>query len=79
MKREPTEEEHEKITQAIFAGDRTEAISLYISIKACGLTDAQDYIKKLTAEMKETQAEKFIGKQQKKRIFGNSLLFSVKK
>lgn len=76
MKREPTPEEHEKITQAILAGDRAEATSTYISIKGCGLTEAQDFIQKLTAELKETKPEKFVGKQKKKHIFWDRLIFS---
>ena len=79
MKREPTEEEHEKITQAIFAGDRAEATSTYISIKGCGLTEAQEFIKKLSAELKETKPDKFGGKQKKKHIFWDRLIFSAKK
>ena len=79
MKREPTEDEHEKITQAIFTGDRTEATSSYISIKGCGLTEAQECIRKLTAELKATKPEKFAGKQQKKRIVWERLIFSAGK
>jgi ribosomal protein L7/L12 len=79
MKREPTEEEHEKITQAIFAGDRVEAIRIYLSIAECGLTQSQDFIKTLTAELKETMPEKFTGKEKKKRIIWDHLIFSVKK
>jgi ribosomal protein L7/L12 len=79
MKREPSEDEHEKITEAICAGDKAQAISLYISIKGCGLTEAQEFIRKLTAELKETKPEKFAGKQQKKHIVWERLIFSARK
>jgi hypothetical protein len=45
MKREPTQEEREKIVRAIAAGDRIQATSTYISITECGLTEAQKFIK----------------------------------
>jgi len=35
MKREPTEEEYGKISQAIFAYDRVEATNIYLSITEC--------------------------------------------
>ena len=78
MKRLPTEEEHEKITQAIFAGDRAEATSTYISIKGCGLTEAQEFIKKLTAELKETKPEKFAGSNKRNVFFGTGSFFLQK-
>jgi len=70
MKRPPTEEEHSKITQAIIEGDRVEAINLYISVTECGLTEAQDFIKALTKELKATKPEKFVGRVSKRRFFG---------
>jgi ribosomal protein L7/L12 len=67
MKRAPTEQEIEKITDAIFLNDRVEAINLYISISECGLTEAQDFIKNLTAELRESNPEKFTRKKQGRR------------
>lgn len=67
MKREPTEEEYEKVTEAIFAGDRVEATNIYISITECGLTEAQEFIRRLTAELKESKPEKFARKKARKR------------
>jgi len=67
MKREPTEEEYEKIREAIFANDRVEATSIYLSITECGLTEAQEFIKTMTAELKEAKADKFARKRQGKR------------
>jgi hypothetical protein len=51
MKREPTQEEREKIVRAIAAGDRIRATSTYISITECDLTEAQKFIKALTTEL----------------------------
>ena len=62
MKRQPTEEEHESIAQAIFKGQRIEATSIYLSITECGLTEGQNYIKALTEQLKASQPEKFTQK-----------------
>ena len=40
MRREPTAEEHDAIARAAMSGDRIQAISLYIAITECGLTEA---------------------------------------
>ncbi len=69
MKRDPTEDEYEKIAEAIFANDRVEATNIYLSITECGLTEAQGYIKNLTAELKETKPDKFARKKQGKRTW----------
>jgi hypothetical protein len=66
MKREPTQEEREKIVRAIAAGDRIGATSVYISITECGLTEAQKFIKTLTTELELGNPEKFAKKQQKR-------------
>jgi hypothetical protein len=57
MKREPTEEEWEKIGRAIVAGDRIGATSMYISITECGLTVAQEFIKARTTELQGERQE----------------------
>ncbi len=66
MKRDPTEEEYEKITDAILANDRVEATMLYLSITECGLTEAQQFIKTLTTELRESRPEKFVVKKRRK-------------
>ncbi|HEY5814556.1 MAG TPA: hypothetical protein VIT23_18115 [Terrimicrobiaceae bacterium] len=65
MKREPTQEERGKIVRAIAAGDRIGATSMYISITECGLTEAQKFIKALTAELELGNPEKFAKRQHK--------------
>ena len=67
MKREPTEEERERIFRAIAAGDRIEATRIYFSITDCGLTAAQEFVKARTDELKDT--ETFAAKQKRKRWF----------
>jgi ribosomal protein L7/L12 len=67
MKRDPTTEEHEKISAAIFANDRVEAVSIYISITECGLTEAQDFVHRLTAELTASAPEKFARRKPRKR------------
>jgi hypothetical protein len=62
MKRELTEADRDKIIKCIEAGDRIEAISSYISITECGLTQAQKFIKALTLEIEA----KTLAKEQKK-------------
>ena len=68
MKREPTEEERKKILRAIASGDRIGAISMYISITECGLTEAQAFIKALTAELQAESPERFVQKPQRHRL-----------
>jgi len=60
MRRAPTEEEYRKITEAIFADDRVEATMIYLSIAKRGLTEAQEFIKRLTAELNEAEPKKFV-------------------
>jgi ribosomal protein L7/L12 len=64
MRREPTQEEREKIVRAIAGGDRIRATSMYISITECGLTEAQEFIKTLTTELQLENPEKFAKKEQ---------------
>jgi hypothetical protein len=66
MKREPTQDEREKIVRAIATGDRIGATSMYISITECGLTEAQKFIKVLTTELELGNPEKFKKRQQKR-------------
>ena len=69
MRREPTEEEREKILRAIAAGDRIGATSMYISITECGLTEAQKFIKVLTTELQVANPKKFASEKQKRDRF----------
>jgi len=66
MKRDPTESEYEKVKEAIFGGDRIEATTIYISITQCGLTEAQDFVRTLTAELTESSPTRFVRKKQGK-------------
>jgi len=66
MKREPTEEEVKQISNAIFGGDRIEATTLYISSSECGLTEAQDFVRTLTADLQESNPASFVRKKQGK-------------
>ena len=66
MKREPTQEEREKIVRAIAAGDRIGATSMYISITEYGLTEAQKFIQALTTELELGKPGKFAPRQKKK-------------
>ena len=65
MKREPTQEEREKIVRAIAAGDKIGATSIYISITECGSTDVQEFIKALTTELQLQNPEKFAKKNKR--------------
>jgi DNA-binding GntR family transcriptional regulator len=58
MKRELKPEEHEEIVRAVAAGDRVKATNLYLSATEGNLTDAQDYVKRLTAEAKAAESER---------------------
>ena len=69
MKREPTAEEHAKIADAVFANDRVEAVSIYLSITECGLTEAQDFINQLTEELTASSPEKFARRRKRKRTW----------
>jgi len=57
MKRELTAADRDKIIQAIKAGDRIEATSIYITITRCGLSEAQTFIKALTAGVNAIKPE----------------------
>ena len=58
MKRELKPEEHEAIVRAIAAGDRVKAMSTYLSATEGNLTEAQNFIKALTAETRAAQLQK---------------------
>jgi hypothetical protein len=79
MKRDLTPGDLEKITQAILAGDRIEATNIYISITERGLTEAQAFIKTLTAEVEPTRQEMRAAKPQTRRNIWQRIIFTVKK
>ena len=58
MKRELRPEEHEEIVRAVAAGDRIKATHIYLSATEGNLTDAQNYVKKLTAETEAAESER---------------------
>jgi len=58
MKRELTPEEHEEIVRAVAAGDRIKATSVYLSATEGSLTDAQNYVKRLTLEAEAAESER---------------------
>jgi len=58
MRDELKQEELEEITAAIRSGDRIKATSLYISATSKGLTDAQQFVRGLTAEVMAAQSTK---------------------
>ena len=55
MKRELTPDEHEEIVRAVAARDRIKATNIYLSATEGNLTDAQNYVKKLTAEAEASE------------------------
>ena len=50
MKRELKSEEREEIVNAVAAGDRVKATSIYLSATEGNLTEAQNFIKSLMVE-----------------------------
>ncbi len=58
MKRELKPEEHEEIVSAIAAGDRLKATNIYLSATEGNLTDAQNYVKRLTAEAEAAESQR---------------------
>lgn len=79
MRQELKSEDRKKIVQAISAGDRIEATNIYITITGRGLTEAQTFIKTLTAEVKSTEQEKQTAKQLGKRNLWDRLKSPLKK
>jgi len=60
MKRELKPQEHEEIVSAVAAGDRIKAMNIYLSATEGNLTDAQNYLKTLTAKAEAAQSERFV-------------------
>jgi len=60
MKRELKPQEHEEIVSAVAAGDRIKAMNIYLSATEGNLTDAQNYLKTLTAKAETAQSERFV-------------------
>jgi hypothetical protein len=58
MKRELKPEEHEEIVSAVAAGDKIKAKNIYLSATEGNLTDAQNYLKTLTAKAGAADSER---------------------
>ncbi len=58
MKRELKPEEHEEIVSAVAAGDKIKAKNIYLSATEGNLTDAQNYLKTLTAKARAAESER---------------------
>jgi len=58
MKRELKPEEHQEIVSAVAAGDRIKAKNIYLSATEGNLTDAQNYLKTLTAKAGAAESER---------------------
>jgi hypothetical protein len=56
MKRELKPTEREAIVQALMAGDRVKATSIYLSATEGNLTDAQKFVKTLAGEIREQRS-----------------------
>jgi hypothetical protein len=64
MKRKLKPAEYEKIVSAIAAGDRVKATSIYLSATEGNLTEAQNFIKTLTAEAEAAKTKRSSKKRQ---------------
>jgi hypothetical protein len=62
MKRKLKPEEHEAIVSAVAAGDRIKAKNIYLSATEGNLTDAQNYLKTLSAKAEVAESERFVKK-----------------
>ena len=58
MKRELKPEEHKKIVSAVAAGDRIKAMNIYLSATEGNLTEAQNYLKTVTAKSEVAEPER---------------------
>ncbi len=56
MKRELKPTEHEAILNAVMAGDRVKATSIYLSATEGNLTDAQKFVRTLAVEMRDQRS-----------------------
>jgi len=63
MKNNPSSEDLQTITHALSFGDRIKALSVYISITGCGLTEAHEFIHELTNQMRSMELEHHTSKQ----------------
>jgi hypothetical protein len=64
MKRKLKPADYEKIVSAIGAGDRVKATNIYLSATEGNLTDAQNFIKTLTAEAEAAKTKRSSKKRQ---------------
>ena len=58
MKRELKPEEHKEIVSAVAAGDRIKAMNIYLSATEGNLTEAQNYLKTVTAKAELAESER---------------------
>jgi hypothetical protein len=56
MKRELKPTEHQAVLNAVMAGDRVKATSIYLSATEGNLTDAQKFVKTLAVELKDQRS-----------------------
>ncbi len=69
MNRESTAREHEAILGAVAAGDRVQAISVYMAATGCDLTQAQSYVRALIEESQAGLARESTEGAPKKGLF----------
>ena len=62
MKRELKPEEHKEIVSAVAAADRIKAMNIYLSATEGNLTDAQNYLRTLSAKAEVAESERFVEK-----------------
>ena len=55
----PADPQHEKICEALFAGQKIEAIKLYRELADAGLKEAKDFVEALEARLKREQPDRF--------------------
>ena len=58
MKREFKPDQHEELVRAVAAGYRIKPTNIYLSATEGSLTDAQNYVKRLTAEAEAAESER---------------------
>lgn len=55
----PSNQQIESIKQAVFAGQKIEAIKLYREATGLGLKESKEAVEKLESELRATQGERF--------------------
>ena len=62
MGKSPTDEQVQQIMEAVFAGQKIQAIKLYRQSTNCGLKEAKDFIESLQERLWQESPEKFASK-----------------